>query len=85
MKQLQISDGIHQVGSFYFQQHPFSGCSWNPPTTPVYRLIESLLRICVGDRILNWGVQEVKQKLSAYQKAIADEVSICMNDEEVWS
>lgn len=76
MNTVKIHDGVHVVARFYFQQHPFTGFSWIPPTVPVFRLIESLLRICVGDRILKWTVQEVKQRLSAYKQDIVDEIML---------
>lgn len=74
--QKHVDDGVHVVATLYFQQHPFTGFSWIPPTMPVFRLMESLLRICVGERILNWTSQELKQKLSAYHKDTVDKVML---------
>lgn len=76
MNQKQTDDGVHVVATLYLQQHPFTGSSWIPPTMPVLRLLESLLRICVGERILNWDSHDVKQQLSAYHKSIIDKVML---------
>ena len=74
MERSHISDGAHVVARYFFQQNPFHACSWNPPTPPVCKLIESLMRICVGDRILNWNLQQIKLKFAAYHQAIANEI-----------
>lgn len=76
MNKKQTDDGVHVVATLYIQQHPFTGFSWIPPTMPVLRLMESLLRICVGERILNWDSQDVKQRLSAYHKSLIDKVML---------